>query len=291
MSRLLGRSRPGLLVIPLVLSVLVAGCGAGQASGEGSLPGSSSSGSSASERTLTVLAAASLTEPFTVLADRFEAAHPGVEVTVSFGSSAALATQAVNGVPADVFASASMTTMDTVIDAGAARVPEEAAADPTAMVFAVNALEIAVPPDNPAAVTSVSDLDRPGVRLALCQPEAPCGAAAEVVARRNGLDWHPVTLESNVKATLAKVILGEVDAALVYRTDVRAAGDAVLGVEIPPESNATTDYPVLTLADSQNPSLAADFVTYVHSAEAADVLAEAGFAPAPRSAATAATGS
>ena len=143
--------------------------------------------------TVTVLAAASLTEAFTTLGEQFEAAHPGTTVTFSFGSSATLAAQAVQGAPADVLAAASTATMATVTDAGAA-------ADPVDV--ATNTLEIAVPPGNPGGVRGLADLADPDLRVALCAPQVPCGAGAEQVLRAAGVTAAPDTLESDVKAVL-----------------------------------------------------------------------------------------
>jgi len=262
----------------LVASLTLAGCasgagGAGNAGGAGATPstgGSAAAGSATPVPTgaITVFAAASLTEVMTTIARQFEAAHPGTTVTLSFGSSSTLATQITQGAPADVFAAASTATMQTVVDAGAAAAP---------VPFARNVLEIAVPPDNPGHVAALADLASSDVTVALCQPEVPCGAAATAVLAKAGLTVRPVTLEADVKATLTKVELDEVDAGLVYATDVRAAGAKVRGIEIPADVNATTSYPIATVAASTEPALAAAFVDYVLSAGGASVLTAAGF--------------
>ena len=215
-----------------------------------------------------MLAAASLTEPFTDLAARFEADQPGVTVRLSFGGSSALAAQIADGAPADVFASASVQVMDGVVATGDAG---------TQIVFARNTLAIAVPPGNPGRVAAPADLARPEVTVALCQVEVPCGALARTVLERAGVTVRAVSEEPDVKAALAKVRLGEVDAALVYATDVRSAGAAVAGVEIPGDVNATTDYPITVLKASDHAALAADFVGSVTSAEGAAVLTGYGF--------------
>ena len=215
-----------------------------------------------------VFAAASLTESFNELAQRFEAAHPGTEVVLSFGPSSGLATQIVQGAPADVFASASTRNMDQVVAAKAAEPP---------VTFAENQMEIAVPPANPAGITGVADLARPGVKVALCAPEVPCGAVARRVFEKAGVSVTPVTNETDVKATMSKVQLGEVDAGVVYVTDVRAARVKVTGIPIPDAVNASTEYPIATLTEGENPVLANEFVGYVLSAEGAAVLAESGF--------------
>jgi len=220
--------------------------------------------------TLTVFAAASLTETFTQLGDRFMAAHPGLTVTFNFGGSSALAAQIVSGAPADVFAAASPATMRTVVDAGDdANEPE---------VFARNTLEIAVPPDNPAHITGLSDFTRPELTIALCAPEVPCGAAAQQVFTAAGLVPAPDTLEPDVKSALSKVELGEVDGALVYKTDVIAAAGRVRGIEFPEASGAVNDYPITVLTKATNSAAAAAFVELVRSPDGQQALAAAGFA-------------
>jgi molybdate transport system substrate-binding protein len=219
--------------------------------------------------TVTVLAASSLTEAFGELGDELEAQHPGTRVRFSFAASSELATQITAGAPADVFASASPSTMDQVVPAG------DAAGDPT--VFVRNRLEIAVPAGNPAGVSGLVDLADKSLTIALCAPEVPCGAAAETAFEAAGITPAPDTLEPDVKATLAKVSLGEVDAALVYRTDVIAAGDDVEGIDFPESADAVNDYPVVALAEAPNAEGAEAFVYLVLSDEGRAVLEAAGF--------------
>ncbi|MCW2583040.1 MAG: Molybdate-binding protein, partial [Klenkia sp.] len=185
--------------------------------------------------TLTVFAAASLTDVFTDLGDQLMEANPDLTVEFNFAGSSALATQIGQGAPADVFASANQTQMTVVTDAGLAE------GDPT--VFTENVLEIAVPEGNPADVTGIDDFANADLTLAICAPDVPCGAAAEQVFEAAGVTAQPDTLEEDVRAALTKVELGEVDAALVYRTDVRAAGDAVEGFEFPEAADAVNGYP------------------------------------------------
>ncbi len=219
---------------------------------------------------LTVLAAASLTEAFSTLEGQFEAAHPGTTVTFSFGSSATLAAQAVQGAPADVFAAASTATMATVVDAGAAADPAD---------LATNTLQIAVPPGNPGEVGDLADLADPDLRVALCAAQVPCGATAEQVLAAAGVTASPDTLESDVKAVLQKVIADEVDAGLVYTTDVRAAGDRVEGISVPEAADVPNRYPVAVLGASRNPATARAFVAYLLSDPGQQVLRDAGFGP------------
>jgi molybdate transport system substrate-binding protein len=214
-------------------------------------------------------AAASLTETFDQLKQQFIEEHPGVTVEASYGASSTLARQIVEGAPADVFASASTATMKTVTDAGLA--------DGGPSVFVRNTLQIAVPPDNPARITSLADLAKPEVKVAVCEPQVPCGSAAQTALTAAGVAVTPVTLEQDVKAVLTKVRLGEVDAGLVYRTDVISAGSEVQGIDFPEAQQAINDYPIVVL-DTPNPEAAAAFVELVRSREGLAVLTKAGFA-------------
>ncbi|WP_028049308.1 molybdate ABC transporter substrate-binding protein [Cellulomonas sp. URHD0024] len=253
----------------LAVALVAAAVGLGSAScASGSSDTPSATSSSSLTGDITVLAAASLTESFTTLGRHFEAAHPGVTVRFSFAASSALAQQITDGAPADVFASASATTMRDVVTAGEASDP---------VVFATNSMEIAVPPTNPAKVTGVHDLTSTAVTTALCQPQVPCGATAAAVFTNAGITVTPVTLEPDVRSVLSKVELGEVDAGVVYVTDVLAAGEKVRGVEIPDDVNASTDYPIAPLAHSTHAEAASAFVDYVLSADGARVLSAAGF--------------
>lgn len=241
------------------LLALAAGCG----SGDAVEPGGGATGITG---TVTVFAAASLTESFGTLGKQFEAAHPGVTVRFSFGPSSGLAESINQGAPADVFASASAKNMESVTDAAEPR------------TFAKNVLAIAVPPDNPAKVAGLADLAKKGVKVALCQEQVPCGALAKTVLDKASVTVTPVTFGADVKAVLTAVRLGEVDAGLVYATDVRAAGAKVTGIEVPAAQNGSTSYPIATLAGAPNKAAATAFVEYVLSADGARVLTEAGFA-------------
>lgn len=219
--------------------------------------------------TVNVFAAASLTETFGAIADAFEKKNPGVAVALNFGGSSGLATQIVEGAPADVFAAASGTTMTTVTDA--------ALADGEPTVFVTNTLEIAVPTGNPGAVTGLADLADPALSIAICAVEVPCGAASKSVFDAAGIVAAPDTLEQDVKAVLTRVELGEVDAGLVYRTDVIAAGDTVEGIEFPEAATAIVRYPIARLAASTNPDAADAFVAFVLSPAGRKILVDAGF--------------
>jgi molybdate transport system substrate-binding protein len=143
--------------------------------------------------------------------------------------------------------------------------------------FVKNVMEVAVPPGNPAGISSVADLAKSGVKVALCQPQVPCGATAEKVFANAKITVKPVTLEADVKATLTKVALKEVDAGVVYVTDVKAAGAKVKGIEIPADVNASTAYPIAALSQAPNATGAKAFVDYVLSADGRQILADAGF--------------
>ncbi|MER7765308.1 molybdate ABC transporter substrate-binding protein [Kitasatospora sp. NPDC096140] len=264
----------------LVLSLGVTACGSdgGKSTGSAASNSASSSGSSApaaggsvpkASGTVTVFAAASLKETFTELGKKFEAANPGSKVTFNFGGSSSLATSINSGAPADVFAAASPATMKTVTDAGGA------SGQPA--VFVKNTLTIAVPKGNPKHVAGLKDLTASGVKVALCAKEVPCGAAAQTALKAAGVDLTPVTLEQDVKGALTKVELGEVDASLVYKTDVQADAAKIDGVDFPEADKAVNDYPIAALAKAPNKDGAAAFVAYIQSPEAKQVLTAAGF--------------
>jgi molybdate transport system substrate-binding protein len=247
-------------------AVAVAGC---SSSGSGSSPSTaSSSPSAASTGTITVFAAASLMGTFTQLGTQFEAAHPGDTVKFSFGPSSGLSTQITSGAPADVFASAAPANMDTVVSAGDAANPQD---------FAKNTMEVATPPNNPGKVDSVTDLAKKSVKVALCQPQVPCGVVAAEVFKNASIKVKPVTLQPDVKSVLTQVETGNVDAGMVYVTDVMAAGAKVKGVSIPASDNASTLYPIATISNSKHKSIAQAFVAYVLSPAGQQVLTAAGF--------------
>ncbi|MBF6455620.1 molybdate ABC transporter substrate-binding protein [Nocardia cyriacigeorgica] len=218
---------------------------------------------------VTIFAAASLTETFTALGAQFEAAHPGVDVVFSFGASSELAEQIRQGAPADVFASAAPKNMQQVVDSG------DITGSP--VTFVRNSLEIAVPAGNPGAITGLSDFGREEPVIALCAEQVPCGAAATKVFESARITPKPDTREPDVKAVLSKVTLGEVDAALVYRTDVRAAGDKVDGIEFAESASAVNEYPIAPVAHAPNAPAAAAFVDFIGSDAARPVFADAGF--------------
>jgi molybdate transport system substrate-binding protein len=215
--------------------------------------------------TLTVLAAASLTDVFAQLATPFEEEHDAT-VTLSFGSSTDLAEQVADGAPGDVLATADSTSMGLAEDAGVTGDVE---------AFATNVLTIVVPKGNPAGIKTLDDLaDTTWVR---CADEVPCGKVALAVLQDNQVTAEPASLEEDVRATLDKVASGEADAGLVYATDAAAAGDDVEAIAIPGAEDELTSYYATTLDQSEDAGLAADWVAWVTSDEGRQILADAGF--------------
>jgi molybdate transport system substrate-binding protein len=256
-------TRAGCLLAATALVVLT-GCSSSKSKSDQT----ASAGGNSITGTITVLAASSLTEAFNTLAKQFEAAHPGVTVKLSFGASSALALQITQGAPADVFASASGKNMTQVVSAGEAS---------TSTNFVKNVMEIAVPPSNPARIATVADLAKSGVKVALCQTQVPCGATAQQVFDNAKIKVTPVTLEADVKSTLTKVETNEVDAGVVYVTDVRSAGNKVTGIPIDSSVNASTEYPIAALTKAPNAAGAAAFVAYILSPAGQQVFAADGF--------------
>jgi molybdate transport system substrate-binding protein len=247
--------------------VFLAGC-AGSVAQPGSAAGSGTAAPAA--KTLTVFAAASLTAPLTEIADRFEAAHPGVTVALNFAGSADLVSQIIQGAPADVIATADSATMATLADDGLL-------AEAGPVVFATNTLVIVVPPDNPAGIRSFADLGAAGLNRGSCAPQVPCGAATVAVAAAAGVELTPVSEENSVTDVLGKVQSAEADAGLVYVTDALAADGAVLGIPFDESTAAVNEYPIAGVAGSARARLAAGFTRVVRGEAGPSVLAEAGF--------------
>jgi len=263
-TRALPRALPRLAALIAAGALVLAGCASSPA-GNDADPASSD----ALTGDITVFAAASLTDVLTTLADDFERANPGTRVELSFAGSSDLATQIIEGAPADVFASADEANMAKVVDASLV------AGDPAP--FATNVLQIAVPPGDPAGVRSLADLADPAVRTVVCAPQVPCGAATERVEEAAGITIPAVSEESSVTDVLGKVASGEADAGLVYVTDVAGAGDDVEGVAFDESAEAVNVYPVAVLADSDAPDVAAAFRDVLLGPVGAAVLAAAGF--------------
>ena len=250
--------RPTCLLV--VVALLLTACGGGDDPPTGQGGGLSGS--------VTVLAAASLTESFTELGRRFEGANPAVDVTFSFDASSTLVQQVKAGAPADVLATADEASMQQAVDAGAVASPA---------VFARNRLAIVVGPGNPKGVRSLADLARPGLIVVLCAPDVPCGRFGSQILDRAGVRVGPKSLEPNVKGVVSKVVLGEADAGIVYSTDVKAAGDKAEGVDIPTAQNVVASYPITTLRSPRNRAVAEAFTAFVRSEDGQAVLTGAGF--------------
>jgi molybdate transport system substrate-binding protein len=254
------------LVAGATAALLLAACGSGT-------PATGSGGASASAapqaRDLNVFAASSLTETFDELKTQFETDNPGVTVKYNYGASSDLAQQIVQGAPADVFASASDATMKTVTDAGAA------AGAPT--VFASNVLAIATPPGNPKGIKSFADLAKPDLKVVVCAPQVPCGAAEQKIEQATGTKLSPVSQEPDVKSTLGKVSSGDADAGLVYVTDVNSAGNSVQGVDFPEAQKAVTNYPIAVMKNAPQADLATKFETLVTGDAGKKALQAVGF--------------
>jgi len=217
------------------------------------------------EGTLLVSAAASLTDAFTDLESTFEATYTGVDVVLNLGGTSTLREQILEGAPVDVFASADTASMERVVQAG------QVSGEPR--VFAHNRLQIAVPTDNPAGIQDLSDLADPALRLGICAQAVPCGDFARRALARAGVVPSLDTNEPNVRALLAKLELGELDAAITYVTDVASTKGAVEGIDIPEDVNIVAEYPIAVLATAPNPDAADAFVRFVLSHEGRAILA------------------
>lgn len=216
-----------------------------------------------------VSAAASLGDAFAEIAEAFEAANPGVHVSLNVAGSIILRDQILEGAPVDVFAPADLATMDVLHTAAAI------AGEPS--VFAQNRLQIAVPAGNPAGITGLGDFADEALLIGLCADGVPCGVFARQALSAAGVDASIDTNEASVRALLLKIEAGELDAGITYVTDVLAGGEAVDGVEIPPDVNVVADYPIAVLADAPHPEAAAAFVAFVRSDTGRAILAEHGF--------------
>ncbi|MCX5435078.1 molybdate ABC transporter substrate-binding protein [Streptomyces sp. NBC_00569] len=272
MTRCTRRTRRTLQVTGVGVAALLALSACSSGSDSSSKKDSSSASKDSAKKvtgTVTVFAAASLKESFTTLGKDFEKAHPGTKVTFSFGGSDTLAASITGGAPADVFAAASPKTMAIVTD------KKDAATAPS--TFVRNQLEIATLPGNPDKVASLKDLTKSGLKVVLCDKTVPCGAAAQKALDASKLKLTPASYEQDVKSALTKVELKEADAAVVYKTDVKAAGGKVDGVEFPESANAINDYPIALLKDAPNAAAAKEFIALVQSAEGQKVLTAAGF--------------
>lgn len=258
-TRRSGRHRAGLLTAAVALSLTA--CSGDDDNETDDTQGSGEQG------TLTVFAASSLTNAFTILEEAFESEREGVDVVVSFDSSTTLAEQIKQGAPADVIATADQASMQTVVDA------DQLSAEP--VPFASNTLAVVAPPDNPAEIQSLGDLET--ADFVQCDSSAPCGAASKQLLEAAHITAQAKSLEPNVAAVLSKVTLGEADAGLVYVTDARAAGDEVATINVPTAINVVNPYYIATVEASPEPALAEEWLALVRSQAGQRVLQEAGF--------------
>ena len=230
-------------------------------------------------QTLNVFAASSLGDAFNEIGTAFETQNPDVDITFNFAGSSTLATQITQGAPADVFASADIVQMQTVVDAGLV--------SGEAVIFTRNRLVIITPQDSD--ITTLEDLTQPGVLLVLAEANVPAGRySREILEKLNttyGEDFSEKVLanlvseEPNVRQVATKVELGEADAAIVYVTDAVLLENVRL-IEIPDDANVIATYPLATLMTSEQNQLAQMFVDFVLSREGQSVLNKYGFLPA-----------
>ena len=299
----MSRRLPGVVAAVTCLALLLVGCspgsttatssttGAAGSSAAGSSasisPGTSSSSkaatsSSAAEAAppataaaagpLTVFAAASLKAAFTQIGALFQTENPGSTVTFNFAGSADLVSQLIAGAPADVFASADTNNMTKATTANLVA--------GTPVNFASNIQTIVTPPGNPAGISSFADLAEPGRAVVVCAPQVPCGTAAATIEKNTGVTLTPVSEENSVTDVLGKITSGQADAGLVYVTDAKNAGGKVDEIDFPEAAVVVNTYPIATLAAGRS-APATTFVELVTGPEGQQVLAAAGFKPAP----------
>jgi len=260
--------KTGALAAALLLAATLASCSA-PGTAPASTPSQPASTAPELSGTLKVFAAASLTQTFTALASQFEAAHPQVKVSLNFDGSSTLVTQITQGAPADVFASADTNNMKKLSDAKLVA--------GTPVNFATNILTLVVPANNPANITSFADATKPGIKLVVCAPQVPCGAASKADATTAGLTLAPVSEELSVTSVLGKVSSGEADAGLVYVTDAKAAGSKVKAIPLGVSKPTVNEYPIAAVGSSKRQELAKAFIALVTAKEGQKVLADAGF--------------
>jgi molybdate transport system substrate-binding protein len=262
------RSTARILALAAASTFLLAGCAAGAADGtDTDAGGGDTAGPAAS---VTVYAAASLTDAFEELATRFEAANPSIDVApIVADASSVLATQIIEGAPADVFATADEVTMASVDDEGLlADLP---------VTFAQNEAVLAVPAGDPAGVGDLAGLAQPGIRFIVCAPEVPCGRAANTLLTSADVRVTPVSEEQNVTAVLTKLQLGEADAGVIYGSDLVRADGEVEAIDTSAVPAVVNRYPIAPVEGAADPDAAKAFVAFVLSDEGQAVLADFGF--------------
>lgn len=276
-------SRSRRLFLVAAIFALVAVVGACASSNTATNPGSGSSAvadsgtSPATEKaTINVFAASSLTEAFDTIKRAFAKQHPGITVVPNYQSSSDLVKSIGAGNPADVLATADEKNMATAKDQGLVGKPT---------IFTRNRLTILVKQGNPKQIDTVADLDKDGVSYVLCAAEVPCGKFGKRIVDKAGVKAQPVSLEPNVKATAGRVARGDVDAGLVYVTDVKPVGNGVDGVTIPDDLNQIAAYPIALTTSTKESKAAQEFVDFVLSPAGQKVLRADGFLPGVRRAA------
>jgi len=232
-------------------------------------------------RTLTVFAAASLTDAFGDIGQAFEAANPGVTVKFNFAGSQTLRTQIEQGANVDVFASANIKEMDTLV-AG------KFIAENSAQVFLTNQLVVILPASNPAGLKELADLGKSGIKLVLAAKEVPVGnyslQVLDKLDAKLGAGFKDkvlaniVSYENDVKQVVAKIQLGEADAGIVYLSDTVAAPE-LQKIDIPAENNVVAKYPLAALTASKQPEVAQTFIAYVLSTDGQATIKKWGFLP------------
>jgi molybdate transport system substrate-binding protein len=258
------------ILVTLATAALAAtACGTSDTASTGSSSSAPAPTPAAAGGTLTVFAAASLTESFNALKTQFEAAHPGVQIKYNFAGSSALVQQLTQGAKADVFASADQANMDKATSGGVI--------DGQPTVFATNKLTIAVAPGNPKGIKTFADLAKDGTIVIVCAPQVPCGSAEQKVEKNTGVTLKPKSQEQDVKAVLTKVESGDADAGLVYVTDAATAGGKVDKVDFPETTGAINNYPIAVVKDAPQAALAKEFEDFVLGATGKQELAKVGF--------------
>jgi molybdate transport system substrate-binding protein len=215
---------------------------------------------------LVVSAAASMTDAITEIAQGYEESS-GIEISLNIAASSSLREQILSGAVVDVYVPADTSNMDQVVAAGLVD---------GYRILASNRLEIAVPKGNPANVTGLEDLANPTLFIGLCSPNVPCGSYGTEALASAGVVPSVDTYEADARALLTKVREGELDAGLVYATDV-ASDDLVDGVAVPEEQNVPVGYPIGRIVTSANPEAAMGFIDFAMSAVGQAILAKHGF--------------
>ncbi|WP_129626484.1 molybdate ABC transporter substrate-binding protein [Candidatus Oscillochloris fontis] len=274
--------RRTLFVLMALFALLLSACGQATPAAPSPSAEASTAPIVATTTTLNVFAAASLTTAFQEIATAFEAANPGVTVVYNFAGSQQLANQINEGAPADVFASANLKQMDVVIASGMVASGQE-------QNFAQNQLVLILPKENPAAVQTLADLTKPGLKLVLADKATPIGQyTLDVLSKASELPEYGATYaeavlanvvsyEDDVRSVLTKVRLGEADAGILYTTDAALAADELVQISIPETINSIATYPIAPLAKSAAPEVAQAFVDFVRSAEGQAILVTYGF--------------